>query len=221
MTAQDLKEFVENIIDDSIDDDFFMDLLNMEKDMLLGDREWEVMRSTDTSEASSPGDTYLTMKDLPSNFGTPTSHLYIGTNQIHKPIPFNERYSYRNSNGLFYIDYANNQFAIIGAPGTVQTINLPYIVKADEVTSLTDDLDSASIFPLIRNGQKLLGIKIAAYFTGGIDYDDIYARMSPQHQMMARRIEKQLEEWNNKLALNAMDYSASEFNHNDLNIGSL
>lgn len=217
MTVQELKDFVENIIDDTIGSDLFIDLVNDMKDEVEDDREWEILKKIDSSKNALASDTYLTMKDLPTDFRTPMNKIHVGTELEYKPVPFEQRYLYKNSSRLFYIDFANSQFAIIGAPGSTETIYMPYIHLTDEVTALTDDLDT--VWPFPSRFQKRLGYDIAGFYTAGVDYDDIYARMSPEHKLMANRKRKQMENWNNKLALTAMDYSSDEFNNHGAGYG--
>jgi len=218
MTGQETYDFVEQIIDESMDETLFTTLLNTVKDSVEEDRDWEILKAFDSSQSASPGDTYLTAKTLPSDFRRPMDILYVGVDALYKPIPFESKYVYRNRNGFFYIDYANDQFFIIGSPGSAQTINMPYIKTTDELTLLT-----SWTFP--ERFHKLLGFMIAGYYTAGVDADNIYFRMSPEHKMTAQLIRKNLEEWNSRLTLNAMDNSASPFVENNqiglLNIGDL
>lgn len=218
MTGQETYDFLVLLLDESIDTDLFTTLYNVAKDSVEEDRDWEILKAFDSSQSASPGDTYLTAKDLPSDFRRPMDILYVGIDTVYKPIPFEHKYVYRNRNGFFYIDYANDQFFIIGAPGSTQTINMPYIKTTDELT-----LATSWTFP--ERFHKLLAFIIAGYYTAGVDADDIYARMSPEHKLAAESIMKNLEDWDSRLKLNAMDNSASPFIENNQiginNIGDL
>jgi len=204
MTGQEIYDFLENILDESIDTDLFTTLLNVAKDNVEEDRDWEVLKAFDSSKTASPSDTYLTAKALPSDFRRPMDKLYVGIDLLYKPIPFEDRYIYRNRNGFFYIDYANNNFYIIGSPSSSQAINMPYIKTTDELT-----LANSWGFP--ARFHKLLGFMIAGYYTAGVDVDDIYARMSNEHKLTAELIKKNLVDWDSRLKLNAMDNSSSPY----------
>lgn len=211
MLVSALKTFTENIIDDVLDEDFFIDLVNMSITELTYDRAWQVLISFDSSQSSGASDTYLSMKSLPTDFSYPLDKINVGVDRVHKQVPFIDRYKYKNNSGFFYIDYANNQFAVIGSANTTQTIYFPYVKTTTAVTAVTEDLDTAAIYPFPSFAQKLLGLMIAGFYTGGVDYDDIYARMSPQQQKQAEMIRRRLVDWDTKLALASMDGSASEF----------
>lgn len=219
MTGQETYDFVEQIIDEAMDTELFTTLYNVAKDSIEENRDWEILKAFDSSLTASSSDTYLTAHSLAGiPFRRPMDVLYVGEDTIYKPIPAESKYIYRNRNGFFYIDYANNNLYIIGAPGSQQTINMPYIKTTDELTLLT-----SWTFP--ERFHKLLGFIIAGYYTAGVDADNIYQVMSPEHKIAARLVQKTLEDWDSRLKLNAMDNSASPFIENNqtrlTNIGDL
>jgi len=142
------------------------------------------------------------MKDLPDDFRRPLGKIMVGLDSEHSPIEYVDRYIYRNGCNKYYIDYANDQFGIIGQPSEQQTIYFPYIRTTNELTS-----ENSPSFP--TRFHKILGFDIAGFYTAGVDADDIYQKMSPEHKQAREQLFNVMVEWNTKLALNSMDYSAT------------
>ncbi|MFA4833567.1 MAG: hypothetical protein WC619_01820 [Patescibacteria group bacterium] len=206
MTGQEEKDFAESLIDDSIDETLFLTLLAVAKDNLEDERDWMYLKAVDSSQSISPGETYLTMKTLPTLF---RKMLKVFVDNLeYWGIQFEDRLRYKDSSRKFYIDLANNQFAIIGTPAETKTIHQFYIKTTPELT-----LTTSPTFP--TRFHKILGFKIAGYITAGVDADDIYARMSPEHKMAAEAMEESMRNWDTDLRLNAINYSAAP----DLNNG--
>lgn len=216
MTGNDIKNFVESLYDDTIDVDMFYNILNMVKDEVEGWVMWEQLKSIDSSQIADPSDTYLTMKTLPTDFKLPLGDIYVGTNLINvfKPIPFEKRNLYFNSAYKYYIDYKNRQFGLIGSVNTSLSIYFPYI-------STTPDIDAGSSWVFPEFSHKLLGIMTLAYIEAGVDVDDIFARMSNEHKLMAMSLKSRMLRWNSMLAANSNDYSASAFVTNNSLVDSI
>ena len=214
MKGSELKEFVESILDDVVDETLFYTLLNVAKDNIEDDGTmWMILRDIDSSQSVSPSDTYLTLKSLPTSFRAPLGDIFIG-GLNYKSIAINQREKYKTSSRKFYIDYASNKFSIIGVPNTTQKIYFPYLMTSEDI-----DKDSEWGFPV--RFHKILGFMVAGYITAGVDADDIYFRMSPEHKTAAKLILENLRRWNNNLALHAMGNSAAEELDDDSDIGLL
>jgi hypothetical protein len=202
MTAQEIKDFVESIIDDSVDDTLFLTLLNVAKDNLEEDRDWMFLKAVDSTQSINPGDTYLTMKTLPTLF---RKILKVFVDDLeYYGIQFEDRIRYKDGQRKYYLDLANSQLGIIGTPAETKTIHQFYIKTTAELT-----LATSPTFP--ARFHKILGFLVAGYITAGVDADDIYARMSPEHKIAANTLKDSMESWDTSLRLNAMNYSASPF----------
>ena len=204
MIGSDLKIFVESLIDDSIEEDLFYSLLNAAKDKLEDEREWEILKDWDNSLLWTPGDTYLTDKNMPATFRSMYGDgvIYLGEDSRYYPVPFKDIYRYRNATNRYAIDYLNNKLRIIGSENQAMTINIPFLVTTADITDTTE-----WAFP--SRYHKILGFRVAAYYTGGVDTDDIYARMSPFHRAAAMELEDGLRRWNTRMALMVMNNRAS------------
>lgn len=212
MIGSELKTFVESLIDDTIEETLFYSLLNIAKDRLEDEIEWEILKTWDKSVAWNPGDSYLTEKNLPSNFRSMYADgvIYLGEDNPYFSVPYKDIYKYRNSANKYSIDYKNNKLHIIGAEAISCSIYIPYLETTADITETTE-----WSFP--SRFHKILGLRVAAYYTSGVDADDLYARMSPAHRLAAQELENGLKKWNTRLALMAMDNSSAPFIQNGYN----
>lgn len=203
MIGSDLKIFVESLIDDSIEEDLFYSLLNSAKDKLEDEREWEILKDWDSNLIWTPGDNYLTAKSMPATFRSMYGDgvIYLGEDSRYYSVPYKDIYRYRSATNRYSIDYLNNKLHIIGAESAAATIHIPFLVTTADITSTTE-----WAFP--SRYHKILGYRVAAYHTGGVDTDDIYARMSPVHRAAAMELEDGLRRWNTRMALMAMNNRA-------------
>lgn len=206
MTGAELKTFTESLIDDTIEETLFYSLLNVARDEIEDMLEWEILKTWDRNLAWNPGDSYLSSKNLPSNFRSMFGDgiIFLGEDNPYYPVPYKDIYKYRNSSNKYSIDYSANKLYIIGSENTNYIINLPYLITTSEIASGT-----SWSFP--ARYHKLLGFRVAAYYTLGVDADDLYARMSPAHRIAALGLENGLKKWNTRLALMSMDNSSSPF----------
>src|SRR3990167_10870978 len=100
-TNGELKTFCENLLDgDTIDTDYFYNLLDVARVKVEAERNWKVLEKEDTSQTANVGDTFLTTKTLPTDFAS-TINLFTaradGSGELHySPIGFNKRYFHRN-----------------------------------------------------------------------------------------------------------------------------
>jgi len=215
MIGSEIKDFAESILDENLDETLFLTLLNVAKDNIEDDgTEWEFLKSIDSTKQALASDTYTSMKNLPTGFRRPLKEIFVGSLRYY-PIRFEQREANKNGTRKFYIDYKNQQFAIIGAPSTTQTIVFPFLSTSDELTLVNE-----WAFP--ERFHKKLGFDIAGYYQMGVDADDIYARMSPENKMAAKIIANNMRRWNTSLALHAIGNSAEEESTDDsFDLGSL
>ena len=205
MLGSELKTFVEGLIDeDDIDSTLFYQLLNVAKNKLEADRDYMYIRTKDATQTANPGDTYLTAKDLPDDFRKPLT-IFVG-DSLHSGVGFEDQIRYKDSGQKYYLDIANDQFFIMGQVSSAKTITMSYVKFTDDITATTSPLFPARFHPL-------LGFIVAGYWTMGVDADNIYARMSPEHKLAAKMLLDSMVRWDDDLALASQDYSASPFLH--------
>lgn len=208
MTTTEIKTFFENLIDDAWDETATLQLMNQADAVIRSEREWEILKKIDASKTASPGDTYLSMKDLPTDFDRAVSIVPLRVNRTpYLPVRFEEREGFRDTPLRWYIDYRARQFALTGGIGSAQTIYLPYIYKPLDLALSADatHLD-APVWP--SQFHVILAYKMAEIHSLSIDTDDIAAKQGPQQLRAYRELLNAMQTWDANLKLQGMNYQA-------------
>lgn len=206
-TASEILDFFYSLISFTYGEERALNLMNIAEAMLRRERDWEMLKVLDTSTTASSGDTYLSMKTLPTNpaFDRSVGKLYVGT-VLYTQIPFEQRILYRDHPHRFYIDIRNSQFALTGTQGASATINLPYLYRP---------------FPLVKSGavagtsisspewipadlRAVLAFKMAHVLQANIESDEVAHRMSQNQLAEMNMLLDALRDWDAQLKLNAM-----------------
>jgi hypothetical protein len=196
MTGSEIKTFVEVGLDaGSINDTAFYQMLNVAKTILEEERDWKILEKDYSSLSASVGDTFLTIKTLPSDFGN-AIELFItdGNNAptYYSPIPYRLRYHYKDASHRYWIDLANSTFGLTGKVSQSQTIHMIYRHTSSEITS-----GSSWVFP--SRFHALLGLMVSQMYKGGVDYDIVSARQLVQNRVDALALYQSLLLWDDNL----------------------
>jgi hypothetical protein len=189
----------------ALDVDLFYQLLNMQKNLREMQRDWMKLRTEDTSITFTSADTYLTGKILPARF-LRTYSFYDQYGQLAgpfivtsggskvplKPIKFEQRYDYQNSEGYYYIDTKNGTIGRTGS--TAGTLHLFFLQGTVDITSAT----TWGLPPSDGYGA-LLAYDVAVEQKGGIDWDTINANQVPYNQRKIDQLEANLATWDARL----------------------
>jgi hypothetical protein len=207
MTGPELETFCEEVNGGaSIGSTLLFQFINLARAMVEQSRPWMLLRATDTSKSVTAGNTWQTAIDLSTIdrfnrfFGEEPIKLYDGNLGIYefKQIPWHKRLEYRSTPGTFVYDEANKTLYL---NGTVPFAGSLYIDHIKDSPEIEDDDGSSWLFP--SWAHPLLGFYAVATNKGGVDYDDINARMAPENRAQANVILKQLETWDNEKQLQA------------------
>jgi hypothetical protein len=207
MTGPELETFCEEINGGaSIGATVLFRFINLAKAIVEQTRPWMALRYTDTSKSVATGNTWQTATNLSTIerfnrfYGEEPIKLFDGNNgiQYFKQVPFDKRLQYRNAPGTFVYDEANKTLYL---NGTLQFAGTLYINHIKDSPELTNDDSSSWIFP--SWAHPLLGFYAVAINKGGVDYDDISARMAPDNRAMAQTMLQRLEAWDNEKQLQA------------------
>jgi hypothetical protein len=207
MTGPELETFCEEVNGGaSIGATVLFQFINLAKAMVEQTRPWMALRYTDTSKSVATGNTWQTAIDLSSIerlnrfYGEEPIKLFDGNSgiQYFKQVPFDKRLEYRNAPGTFVYDEASKALYL---NGTVQFAGTLYIDHIKDSADITNDDASSWIFPTWAH--PLLGFYAVAINKGGVDYDDINARMAPDNRAQANAIIQRLESWDNEKQLQA------------------
>lgn len=207
MTGPELETFCEELNGGaSIGATILFQFLNLARAMVEQSRPWVALRYTDTSKSVTTGNTWQTAIDLSTIahfnrfYGEVPIKIFDGTNGIQRfrQVPWHQRLDYRNTPGTFVYDEANKTLYL---NGTVPFAGTLYIDHVKDSAEITNDDTSSWVFP--SWAHALLGFYAVAINKGGVDYDDINARMAPDNRAQANVILKQLEAWDNEKQLQA------------------
>lgn len=207
MTGEEIKAFFENLIDDSLDDDFTYELMNNAKNEIEMDpeRNWEFLKKTDSANTTVVGRTYSTGYNLPLDFGQILS-VFKGTKQLNK-CNFEDQILYKNNGSWFFLDLRTGKVHVCGTETEALTLYIHYLYLTDDITAVTSPVWPARF-------HKLIAFKMAELFQEGIDADDITFKMSPQQRARAKVLYDGMAMWDMHLKLagiNQPDPGASNF----------
>ena len=118
MIGSEIITLYQELVGDTLDGTTEYILLNQAKDAIEDDRNWAYLRGIDSTQSVSSGDTYATLKTLPTDFGSPLdSGIYIGDDTLpYTAIPFEQQIMWKSISHRYYIDMANNSYGIFGTP---------------------------------------------------------------------------------------------------------
>lgn len=168
MTPKELKTFFEGLVDDSHDVTHTYQLMALTKNKIERREKPPMLLDVNSSKSRSAGDTYLSTKDLPSDFRE-MIELYVGTTR-YSQIPFVDRIRFKDAAHRFYIDHKNSKFGICGTAGASETIHQHYLIKTTDPSESNED---NSIFVWPSDFHPLIAFEMAGLHGGIIDPDTI------------------------------------------------
>ncbi len=216
MTGATLVTMIQNILDDETTDSTFLyQIINVVKDIFEGERKWRYLIKENSSFTTATSDTYTTTHALPSDFREDYKVSLGDDDDELDPIPFEDRNGFRNSNGYYYIDFANDTFALTGTNTAGKTIRFFYVKTTPDIAAATSPL-----FP--SRFHTILAFRAAAYIQAGPELEDIYSKMSPENRLQATLLERAMVQWDASLRIRTMNHSfgarRSQYRENTINV---
>ncbi len=206
MTGPALETFCEEVNGgDAIGSTLLFQLLNLSRAMVEQRRPWMLLRKTDTSKtvsasASSAWNTAISLASITdfnrfyeTDQNAPIK-LFDGNNRIeeYRQVPFEQRLAYKDSPNTFCYNEATQTLYLNGNISFGGTLYIDYIRDSGDITN-----DDASSWAFPSWSHPLLGFMAVGMHKGGIDFDDINARMSPDNRAQAEAIIQRLETLDN------------------------
>lgn len=197
---QDIIEFFETLITDTLDETAEYVLLNQADVLIRKARPWEILKSEDSSKTRVSGETFLTPKALPSDFDRPYK-VFVGDAQLPglKRLRMEDKRKYQFSAGYYFIDFKNGNLYITN--GTwAGTIYNNYIYKPLPLAKTGDatHLDT----PVFTDFLPIYAYKMAEIYMGGIDEDDRSLQAVPQWVRSYRELWDSMIAWDAELKEN-------------------
>lgn len=211
MTKTEIKTFTESLLDgNTIPDEIFDTFLNIAQSFWENRRPWVILRSEDSSQTISAGDTFTTPKNLPTDFRKWYTRFPLELTDSSgnvqwslAEIPMNLKNQNKDTRTRFYVNYKTKQIFLCGTAERTLTINQHYLSTTENVS--TDD-NNEWIFP--TEYHPILGLSVAIYYKLGIDYDIINNNQANEHATMARGIFESMTEWDAELSESALNGQA-------------
>ena len=205
MTGTALETMINSLVDDTLDQTHLVNLLNAADGLISGERDWEKLKAIDSSKTWISSDTYTTTKALPTDFFAPYKLYVQGETRPWPAIGLADRERYKDIFGRWYIDFANDTFSLCGVTGSTRILYLVYL----KTTTLWTVATLGSVSPWYpARFHPLLAFYVAGLHLGGVDSDDIAARMSPVNRNEFLALKKAMIAWDARLKMHTMNYAA-------------
>lgn len=204
----------ETLIDDTHDDVNTLQLLNNARMIVEHARPWEILKAVDDTQVANAGDTYLTMKTIPSDFRA-VRKVIVGTTP-YTGCQFEERILFKDTANRYYIDVGNGQFALTGNRTSSAAIVFVYTKRSPQLVLGGDPW----IFP--GDYHNVLPHIMAAIHQGVIDPDEISRAQASGQSGIVNNILSSMFMWDDELKMGAMgDVLGYADQVNDISLGQM
>jgi len=191
MTGAEIKEFVDELTDDSMSETIFLNILNSEKDIWEGQKLWQFLKKLDSSRVATLGNNYNTGITLPDDFRSDYK-VFVGEDLEFHPVEFEQQHVYRNISHKYVVDIANNVYKLLGNIGRPDSIYFYYIKTTPEIT-----MSTSPVWP--ERYHRILAYRVAARYMAGVDVDDIFISLSRENRLAAMELQDAMIIWDTQL----------------------
>lgn len=170
--TSDIIDLFETLVDDTgVDSVTQLTLLNQADAQIRRVRPWEILKALDSSKTRVAGETFANTKALPDDFDRPNK-IFVGDNQLPPlmRVRLEEQQMYKNTAGVYMLDYKNKTLAITG-PTQAGVIYNHYLYKPPQIS-----LTVTPVFP--DDFWPVYAYRMADIQMGGIDFDFIASQSS-------------------------------------------
>ena len=205
MTGPELYDLTTELLGGkTLDVTLFYQLLNMAKNRREAMRPWVILRKVDSSLTVAGGDGITNTKALPTRFIKPYSLrrpdgsrtpvvLRTGDSVLYvSQIQFGSEQERRDDTDLFFIDLANNRYAFTGIRDQSYTIYFSHLAFSVEITAQVDWVFPSQFHPI-------LAFDVAVSQKGGIDWDELNARMAQYNGQDTQQVWSAMVMWDTDL----------------------
>lgn len=208
----------------NIDETTLNSLLNIGKTILEGERDWMVLRKTDTSitVASSSiwqtAHSISTITDFLKFYGKTPIAITDGLNKTdyYRQVPFEKRLQYKDVDGTFVYDVKNKNIYFNGKVNTAGTMYLNYIVNTGDIdVGIDTDIETLGVFPFPSRFHPILAFYAIGISKGAIDYDSINREMLPQNSAVLISLKNAMDKWDTDMGLSSVDEYDPNLNANE------
>lgn len=198
--------------DSTIEETLLTSLVNIGKTVLEGERDWMVLRKTNTTLSVSANSSnqwntpisIATITDFSRFYGDFPIRIFNGDNQVeyYRQVPFDKRLEYKDIPNTFVHDIAGKKIYLNGSVSLSGTLYLNHIIDTGDISlSATTDMETDGVFPFLSRFHPILAFYAVGMSKGAIDYDSINREMLPSNQAILVSIKNAMEKWDTKLQL--------------------
>lgn len=193
-------------------------LLNLAKAMVEERRPWMILRNTDASVPVAAGGTWQTPLSIAAIprfsrfYGERPVKLFDGQQNYvdYCQVPFNQRLANIQNPGTFVLDEGTSTLYLNGTAPMAGTLFIDHIKHSPDITPV-DAIEW--IFPAYAH--PLLAFMAIGIHKGGIDYDDVNARMAPDNRAQAELIIQSLTKWDTEKQLTSIEGTDPSMPHDN------
>ena len=207
MTGNEIIAFFNKLIDDSIDDDFALDLANNSKDQREAEMSLKILEAKNSDKKTTVGGTYETEIDLADDFSV-DKRIMVDTREV-VPVPFDDQIRYKDDGSKYFIDYGSGKLHLCGTITEVKTIHQLYIKFSPALTTSTEPL-----WP--DRFHRIIPFDMADLYFAGLDTDAINRAMAPRQAQQAEMLRRGMLLWDSKLKIRSINGSVSSRRGRDL-----
>lgn len=204
-TPLDLRTAFETISKNQHDVDDTYQMLTDARNKIEEEMNLLIMEKLDQSQMANAGDTYLTMKPLPADWGK-TKKIVVDIIPYY-PIPFKQRIGWRFSARRYYIDVLNQKFALTGAVTGPKVINHWYQPICPPLTTdnETEDIAENGLILWPQRFWRVVAFEALALYQGNYSGDDVSRTMSPAQWNQYQRLRDSLMAWDHDIKLQGLN----------------
>lgn len=217
MTGAELRTFCINLNGGAeIDSVLLEQFVNIAKSIIEGERDWMVLRKTDTSKSITPSsawDTAIdvsTITDFSKYYGDYPIRIFDGSEvkDYIRQIPWESRLENKNVSGTFVYDANGKRIFINGTVANSGTLYQNYIASTADI-DLESTSDIWTVFP--SRFAPMLGFYAIGVYKGAVDYDSINKEMLPANQGVMLALKNAMEKWDTDLQQSAIEFNDPSF----------
>lgn len=214
MTGTELTTFITGLNGGAtIDPTLLAVLCQSAQAIIEEEREWMVLRKTDSSLTVTTANTWLTAKSLAgitdfSRFygNYPVQLFESASNRIeyYQQASFDRRLEFKDVSSTFVFDENANTIYLNGLVPFAGTLYSTFISSS----TLIDPTSAAAIWSVFpARFAPLIGFYAVGIFKGAVDYDTINAMMLPENRAVMTALKNALEKWDNSRQLAAIEHN--------------
>lgn len=170
--------------------------------ILEEEREWQILRKTNTSINVTTGNTWQTalslgaaVTDFGRFYGEFAIRLFDGGDRVeyYRNVPFDRRLEYKNDSNTCCFDDNAGILYLNGTVAFAGTLYVNYIATSVEI-DLEDETDDAWQ-PFPTRFLPVLGFYAIGVFKGAVDYDSINREMLPMNAATLLALKNAFVKW--------------------------